>query len=199
MTPVMRAAVVAMGVACTLAACVGQLQFDATQSGSGGRQAQQNGGGGSGSGGAVGDGGSLGSTGGTQSGAGGAAPAVDAGVQQAASCPAGFDVVNAVFKDKCGGCHGATAPTKGLDLVTTGIGARTVDVVSTCNKKPLVSSTLVAGAPSGHLLDKLAGPVAGCGVQMPAGGTPLTPTEMACVKEWALKAIDTVTAGGGSY
>jgi hypothetical protein len=119
-------------------------------------------------------------------------------VQQAA-CPAGFDVVNTVFKDKCGGCHGATAPTKGLDLVTAGVGARTVDVVSTCNKKPLVSSTLVAGAPSGHLLDKLAGPVTGCGVQMPAGGTPLTPTEMACVKEWALKAIDTATAGGGSY
>jgi len=196
MTPVVRTSVVAVGAIWALAACVGQLQFDPTQSGPGGGQAQHNGTGGSV--GAVGTGGGVGSTGGTQSGAGGGASADDAGVQQAA-CPAGFDVVTAVFKDKCGGCHGATAPTKGLDLVTAGVGARTVDVVSTCNKKPLVSSTLVAGAPSGHLLDKLAGPVTGCGVQMPAGGTPLTATEMACVKEWALKAIDTATAGGGSY
>ena len=56
---------------------------------------------------------------------------------RAASCPAGFDVLTSVFKDKCSGCHGAAAPTKNLDLVTAGVGARTVGAISTCNNKPL--------------------------------------------------------------
>jgi hypothetical protein len=181
---------VAGSAAWVFAACVGQLQFDPASSGI------VSGAGGSSSPG----GGSGGATGGSTAGTGGAAADSDAGAQDVAtpaSCPAGFDVLTTVFKDKCGGCHGAAAPTKNLDLVTAGLGARTVGVVSTCNNKPLVSTTLVNGEAVGHLLDKLAGPVTGCGVQMPAGGTPLSSVEIACVKEWALKAVQ--TANGGQY
>lgn len=178
--------VLGMSLAWALTACVGQLQFDPLQGGGlGGSQAPS--------------GGLGGSPGSTPSGAGGTPVVSDAGtvdVPPQASCPTGFDVL-AMFKDRCGGCHGAAAPTKNLDLVTAGLGARTVGVVSTCNKKPLVSSTLAGALASGHLLDKLAGPVTGCGVQMPAGGTPLSAAEMACVQEWALAAIQ--TANGGSY
>jgi len=187
-------AVVGTTAAWLLLACVGQLQFDPSQSS--GNQLPGGGSGGSSSG--AGSGGSGGSTGGSATGTGGAPADGDAGATDAqaqASCPAGFDVLTAVFKDKCGGCHGAAAPTKNLDLVTVGIGARTVGALSTCNSRPLLSAALTNGAAAGHLLDKLAGPVAGCGVQMPAGGTPLTPTEMACVKDWALKAVQAAAAG----
>jgi hypothetical protein len=168
---------VATVVGWVLSACVGQLQFDPSQS--------------SGAGGSIAVVSTGGSSGGSSGGTG--------GVVAAASCPAGFDVLTSVFKDKCGGCHGATAPTKNLDLVTAGVGARTVGVISTCNNKPLIATTLTSGQPTGHLLDKLAGPVTDCGVQMPAGGTPLSSTEMACVTDWALKAVNTASAGGGSY
>ena len=180
--------VLGVSLAWVLTGCVGQLQFDPLQGGGiGGSQ--------------VPSGGLGGSPGSTPSGTGGAPADSDAGTGAAdvppqASCPTGFDVL-AMFKDRCGGCHGAAAPTKNLDLVTAGLGARTVGVVSTCNKKPLISSSLAGALASGHLLDKLAGPVTGCGVQMPAGGTPLSAAEMACVQEWALAAIQ--TANGGSY
>ena len=171
-----RRALVSIGLGWALSACVGQLQYDPAQSGIN----------------PLPGGGSGGSTGGTTS------PNDDAGASEVppeVSCPPGFDVLTAVFRDRCGGCHGAAAPTKNLDLVTAGIGVRTVGAISTCNNKPIISTTLMAGAPSGHLLDKLAGPVAGCGVQMPAGGTPLSSTELACVKEWALKAVQAANAG----
>src|SRR5438045_1578450 len=108
-------AVVGLTAAWLLAACVGQLQFDPQAGGNNNRPP-------------------AGGTGGAAAvalpGTGGTVVVDDAGAPDTAplqaSCPAGFDVVTAVFKDKCGGCHGAAAPTKNLDLVTTGIGARTV-------------------------------------------------------------------------
>jgi len=181
-------------VAWALSACVGQLQFDPSQTGLSGDHLP-------GSGGSSGSG-SGGSTGGTSPGTGGAASSDDAGTPDAslqAPCPSGFDVVNTVFKSRCGGCYGAAAPTENLDLVTMGIGTRTVGATSTCNNKPLISTTLVNGQATGHLLDKLAGPVTGCGVQMPAGGTPLTSTEMACVQQWAVAAVQAVAGSGGGY
>jgi hypothetical protein len=176
-----------LGVALTLAACVGQLQFEPAPSGTGtgGASAPLSG---------VGVGGAVAGTGGSSQPSDAGTP--DASLQ--ASCPNGYDVLTSVFKNRCGTCHSAAAPTKNLDLVSAGLAARTVGVISTCNNKPLLSTTLTAGAPTGHLLDKLAGPVTGCGVQMPAGGTPLSSTEMACVKDWALQAIQNST-GGGSY
>jgi hypothetical protein len=109
----------------------------------------------------------------------------------APACPTGFNVLDAVFNKKCGGCHSATAPAKNLDLVTAGIGTRTVNKPSTCGTKPLLSTTLGPGnTPTGLLIEKLLGPVTGCGVQMPAGAPPLSATEMACVNEWAIGAIN---------
>jgi hypothetical protein len=122
---------------------------------------------------------------------GGITPA-DTGMGPVASgCPLGFDVLD-LFKRRCGGCHGATAPTKNLDLVTAGIGGRMVNKLSTCMGKPLISSQVAAGAPpTGLLFEKLAGPVTGCGVRMPAGGGPaLTPVEIECVNDWAIAAIN---------
>src|SRR5882757_2724073 len=95
-------AVVGTTAAWLLLACVGQLQFDPSQSS--GNQLPGGGSGGSSSG---GSGGSGGSTGGSTTGTGGAPADGDAGATDAqaqASCPAGFDVLTAVFKDKCGGC-----------------------------------------------------------------------------------------------
>jgi hypothetical protein len=105
-------------------------------------------------------------------------------------CPPGTDVLIDVFKKNCGSCHGAAAPAKNLDLVSTGLGARLVNRPSTCNDRPLVDGTLSAGAPGGLLFDKLSGAVTDCGVQMPAGAAALPPTEMACVKDWAVQAIN---------
>jgi len=201
----MARALAIASVAWALSACVGQLQFDPSQTGLSGDHLPGSGGStGSPSGGIGGSTGSAsgGSTGGTSPGTGGAAAGDDAGTPDAslqASCPSGFDVVNTVFKTRCGGCHGAAAPTKNLDLVTMGIGTRTVGATSTCNNKPLISTTLVNGQATGHLLDKLAGPVTGCGVQMPAGGTPLSSTEMACVQQWAVAAIQAAAGSGGGY
>jgi hypothetical protein len=181
-----------------LSACVGQLQFDPIVGGGvgGSRQPSAGSGGSTGAGPMPGTGGST-----TTPGTGGSTMSVgDAGAAETpvqASCPTGFDVLTTVFKNKCGGCHGAAAPTKNLDLVTAGLGTRTVGAPSTCNNRQLVSTTVIGGVAGGHLLDKLAGPVAGCGVQMPAGGTPLSDVEMACVKEWALKAIQ--ASGAGEY
>ncbi|HET6281154.1 MAG TPA: hypothetical protein VFH73_09315 [Polyangia bacterium] len=122
---------------------------------------------------------------------GGLTPA-DTGMGPVASaCPLGFDILD-LFKRRCGGCHGATSPTKNLDLVTAGIGGRMVNKLSTCMGKPLISSQVAAGAaPTGLLFEKLAGPVTGCGVRMPAGGAPaLTPVEIECVNDWAIAAIN---------
>ena len=154
-----------------------------------------------------------GSTGGamaSQGGTGGAwvdagAPAADDGgsasddggatTTAAAVCPSTVNVLTDVFAAKCGNCHGAAAPTKNLDMVSAGLGARMVNKPSTCKNLPYISGTLANGHPTGLLFQKLAGKVTGCGVQMPAGGAPLSTTEMACVNTWAVAAIAKVTGG----
>jgi hypothetical protein len=109
----------------------------------------------------------------------------------AAGCPAGFDVLDTVFKKRCGACHGAASPSRNLDLVSPGLGARLVGKASTCGGQPLIAAS--GRPPSGLLFDKLAGAVAGCGVQMPAGAAPLAPIERQCVSEWAVQAINQAT------
>ena len=128
----------------------------------------------------------------------GAAPADDGGsagevATAAAVCPTSINVLTDVFSAKCGGCHGATAPTKNLDMVSAGLGARMVNKLSTCKSLPLIDGTLTGGKPTGLLFQKLAGKVTDCGVQMPAGAAPLSATEMACVNAWAVAAIAKVT------
>ncbi|HVR64724.1 MAG TPA: hypothetical protein VMU50_22645 [Polyangia bacterium] len=127
----------------------------------------------------------------------GGGAADDAGAPTTASmgCPTGVNVLTDVFAAKCGACHGAAAPTKNLDMVSAGLGARMVNKPSSCKNLPLISGTLTNGNPTGLLFQKLAGKVTGCGVQMPAGGTPLSASEMACVNSWAVAAIAKVTGG----
>jgi hypothetical protein len=107
-----------------------------------------------------------------------------------AACPPGTDVLVEVFKKNCGSCHGAAAPAQSLDLVSMGLGARMVNKPSTCSNRPLIDGMLEGENPTGLLFDKLSGSVTNCGVQMPAGAPALTPTEMACVKDWAVAAIN---------
>jgi hypothetical protein len=108
----------------------------------------------------------------------------------APACPPGTNVIADIFKKSCGTCHGAAAPAKSLDLVTMGLEVRMVNKPSTCNDRPLIDGTLQGGNPTGLLFDKLSGAVTDCGVQMPAGAAALTPAEMACVKSWAVEAIN---------
>jgi hypothetical protein len=120
------------------------------------------------------------------------AAAMDGGsvVAMAVTCPSGFNVLTAVFANKCGGCHGGTAPTKNLDLVSAGLGARMVNKTSTCKSEPLIAKTLTGNRPTGLLFQKLAGDVSGCGVRMPAGAPALSDVEMACVSDWAVAAVN---------
>jgi hypothetical protein len=108
----------------------------------------------------------------------------------APACPVGTDVLADIFKKSCGTCHGAAAPAKNLDLVSTGLAARLVGKPSSCKDRPLVDGMLAGEGPSGLLFDKLSGAVTDCGVQMPAGAAALSPTDMACVKDWAVQAIN---------
>ncbi|HXI57147.1 MAG TPA: hypothetical protein VNO55_13860 [Polyangia bacterium] len=126
------------------------------------------------------------------SGAYGDATAMEGGpaVAMAVTCPAGFNVLTAVFASKCGGCHGGSAPTKNLDLVSAGLGARLVNKTSTCKSEPLLAKTLTGNKATGLLFQKLAGDVTGCGVRMPAGAPALSDVEMACVSDWAVAAVN---------
>ena len=122
------------------------------------------------------------------------APALPPPMPDAApsACAPGQDAV-AFIGARCGGCHNAMSPAKGLDLRSPGLGARTVGIASSCQGRPY----LVAGpgAPVGHLLDKIEGPVPGCGNQMPVGGPALSDQEKACVREWAAQAIAKAQSG----
>jgi hypothetical protein len=104
----------------------------------------------------------------------------------ASACPEGIEAL-ALFAARCGDCHGEKDRAKGLDLVTPGVAARLVGVKSTCGDKLLLDDSGPTAA--GQLLDKLRGPVAGCGAQMPYGMPPLSMQERSCLGEWADQAI----------
>ena len=76
--------------------------------------------------------------------------------------------------------------------VSTGLAARMVNKPSTCNNRSFLEGTLVGNKPSGHLLAKMLSDVAGCGVRMPPAAA-LSATELACVDEWAVQAIQKQT------
>jgi hypothetical protein len=117
-----------------------------------------------------------------------APPLADA-MPAASACPSGTDVAQ-IFKTSCGLCHGTASPAKNLDLVSPGLAARLINKPAECNNRPLLSTT-GGSAPDGVLLEKLAGPVSDCGVQMPPTGIPaLSATDMACVRDWAVDAIN---------
>ena len=100
----------------------------------------------------------------------------------------------ALLSAKCGNCHSATDRAKGLDLTSPGVGARLVNVKSTCNEKLLLDGSSATAA--GHFLDKLRGPVAGCGAQMPYALPALSERDKACVVEWSERATARIRSGG---
>lgn len=92
------------------------------------------------------------------------------------------DVPSRIFVPSCGtnGCHGATAPQQGLDLVSPGLDTRLVGVqAKTC-------SGILADPqnPAGSLLytKLLAQP--SCGARMPLAREPLSDADTACVLGW---------------
>jgi hypothetical protein len=104
----------------------------------------------------------------------------------AAGCAPGLDALT-IMAQRCGSCHGERAPTKGLDLISAGVGKRLVNVRSTCMSLPFLPGT--GDAATSYFIEKLDGPVAGCGGQMPFSAAPLTPEERSCLIDWSDKAI----------
>ena len=120
------------------------------------------------------------------------APLADA-MPAASACPPGTDVAQ-IFKTSCGLCHGASSPAKNLDLIA-GVG-RPPDQQAGRVQQQTSLSTTGGSAPAGVLLEKLAGAVSDCGVQMPPAGIPApSATDMACVTDWAADAIDKAAGG----
>ena len=73
-------------------------------------------------------------------------------------------------------------PAAGLDLVSPGAKMRLLNVPARgCAGRTLVVAEPVVG---GHLFDKLAGAIPGCGSQMPFGALPLSAVEVKCLKDW---------------
>jgi hypothetical protein len=103
-----------------------------------------------------------------------------------AACAPGLDGLT-ILAQRCGTCHGERAPTKGLDLISPGVGKRLVNVRSTCMSLPYLPGT--GDAATSYLIEKLDGPVAGCGGQMPFGAPPLSPEERSCLVDWSDKAM----------
>jgi hypothetical protein len=111
-----------------------------------------------------------------------AAPPTPPGMVPTPLCATAAEISSKILTPRCGPCHGVNTPAQGLDLVTMGAKARLLNVASRgCGGKPLIVSDPVVG---GHLFDKLAGAVPGCGNQMPFGAPPLSATEIKCLKDW---------------
>ncbi len=94
-----------------------------------------------------------------------------------AACP---DVPTEILAMKCAGssCHGATMPQLDLDLVSPGLAERVVGKMAGECKVPLADPADPEGS---QLYVKIIGNE--CGGRMPPG-TPLSDSEIACVKEW---------------
>jgi hypothetical protein len=108
--------------------------------------------------------------------------ALPTGPEPVTACPMADAVATMILGQLCNKCHSAAMLAGGLDLASPNVKARLINVPSRgCMGKPLV----VAGATVGGVFfDKLAGPVPGCGSQMPFGGPYLGPMELKCLKDW---------------
>jgi hypothetical protein len=107
-----------------------------------------------------------------------AAPDADAGDDPGAC----GDVVTRVFAPSCGGtgCHGATAPQQGLDLVSPGVAARVVGVSGTGCAGLLADPA----DPTNSLLYTKLSPKPSCGSQMPLARPALSAADAACILAW---------------
>ena len=108
-----------------------------------------------------------------------AATVDDAGATDAGTCG---DVPTRIFMPSCGtaGCHSATAPQQGLDLVSPGVASRVVGVQA----KVCPGALADPGNPAGSLLYTKLLPRPACGTQMPLAQPPLSSTDTACVLAW---------------
>jgi hypothetical protein len=117
------------------------------------------------------------------------------------ACPVEIDVEVDIFQMKCSdaGCHGATQPASGLDLVTPGVAERMLGKMAVgCPGRLLIDAERQSDS---VLLDRLSA-MPECGLRMPLGRTPLSDDELDCVEEWVREAVETATTstqalGGG--
>jgi hypothetical protein len=131
-----------------------------------------------------GSGGVVGGDGGVRSDAvvrGDGGGSADMGVAMAQGCSAPAEINSKILMPRCAVCHGVNMPAGGLDLASAGVKGRILNKPSLfCNMKPLATAD-----GNGHFFDKLNGPIAGCGSQMPFGGImPLDATQVQCLKDW---------------
>lgn len=114
------------------------------------------------------------------------------------SCPSGSQQIQAqVLAPNCGnsGCHSASNPALGLDLVSPNLEARLVNVpASGCGEQTLV----VAGnAAHSYLFTKLTQDAPPCGDRMPLGAAPLSSAQVECLQTWVNGLVPTGTSTGG--
>jgi hypothetical protein len=91
-------------------------------------------------------------------------------------------ILRDVFTPRCGdvGCHAASNPANGLDLVSPGIEVRTMNrPAAGCVGQMLV----VPGDPDRSLMIRKLSGKPTCGVPMPVG-EPLRDEEVTCIREW---------------
>jgi hypothetical protein len=100
------------------------------------------------------------------------------GADAGSNCP---EAPKEILAMKCGGvgCHGATAPAQGLDLVSDGVAARVVGVKAT----ECMGTLADPASPATSVLYTKLTAAPPCGGRMPVGGM-LPDDEIACVKEW---------------
>jgi hypothetical protein len=119
------------------------------------------------------------------------APPPDGPVASESWCRDSNEVTARILQPKCGACHSASTKAGALDLISSGVSARLIDVpaaAAACRNQALVTMTPQVG---GHFFAKLERAVEGCGDRMPAGGLPaLSATEVQCLKDW-LSAVGT--------
>lgn len=114
----------------------------------------------------------------------------------APSCPTSSDEIQTrILATTCAGagCHGASMPAVGLDLVSPDLEARLVGVASaTCPGHTLV----VGGDPDASLLiDKISSDTPACGARMPVGRT-FDDATIACLRGWVSSLSATSTDAG---
>lgn len=92
------------------------------------------------------------------------------------------DVPTRILVPSCGsnGCHSASAPQQGLDLVSPGVAARVVGVQA----KVCPGTLADPDNPRGSLLYSKLAPRPPCGAQMPIAQPPLSSADAACVLAW---------------
>lgn len=107
---------------------------------------------------------------------------------------AGVEALFATKNCTLSGCHDSASGSAGLDLKSAGLADRLLNKGPTAGVGSVESSCVGMGKiylkpntnPSeGLLIDKLTANF-GCGARMPQSGTPLTDSQMACVRSWAL-------------